>query len=168
MTRFVPWLLVALCFVLVCGCLVSLRGLQHALSMPLGFEPRGVVVAGFELGLAGYTPERGSAFQKHALEAVERLPGVESAAYSNSLPLTIDQSSTILFREDQVHPKPSDGVPATFYQLSPGVFRTIKARLLAGRDEPVVALLIGPRHRPSLRRCQGRRSAPWTPSIQRV
>src|SRR5205085_555592 len=41
---------VTLCCVLVMSCLVSLRGLQRALEIPLGFEPAGVAVAGFDLG----------------------------------------------------------------------------------------------------------------------
>ncbi len=46
---------VAICFVLVSACLLSLRGLQRTLTVPLGFDPHGVTVAGFDLGLAGYT-----------------------------------------------------------------------------------------------------------------
>jgi ABC-type lipoprotein release transport system permease subunit len=36
---------VALCLVLVTASLVSLRGLQRSLKMPLGFEPRGISIA---------------------------------------------------------------------------------------------------------------------------
>src|SRR3989442_501998 len=57
---------VTVCVVLLSACLLSLRGLQQALTMPLGFDPRGVTVAGFELGLAGYTPEQGERFQQRA------------------------------------------------------------------------------------------------------
>jgi predicted permease len=125
---------VALCFVLVSGCLLSLRGLQQALRMRLGFEPEHVSVAAFELGLAGYSEERGRAFQQRALEAVRRLPGVESAAYSNSLPLSIDQSHTSVFPADRAGLRPSDRIGVTYYQVSPGFFATLGTRLLAGRD----------------------------------
>src|SRR5215472_12637307 len=77
---------VALCFVLVSGCLLSLRGLQQALGMRLGFQPQGVSVVGIDLGLSGYSEEQGRNFQRRALEALEHLPGVTSAAYSNSVP----------------------------------------------------------------------------------
>ena len=125
---------VALCFVLVSGCLLSLRGLQQALRMRLGFEPEHVSVAAFELGLAGYSEERGRAFQQRALEAVRQLPGVESAAYSNSLPLSIDQSHTSVFPADRVGLRPSDRIAVTYYEVSPGFFATLGTRLLAGRD----------------------------------
>lgn len=125
---------VALCFVLVSGCLLSLRGLQRALTMPLGFQPRGVAVAAFELGLAGYSKPDGESFQRRALDAVKQLPGVRSAAYSNSLPLSIDQSHNSIYPEDQPNRKPLNSRSAVFYQVSPDFFRTMQIRLVAGRD----------------------------------
>lgn len=125
---------VALCFVLVSGCLLSLRGLQQALKMRLGFEPQHVSAAAFELGLAGYSEEPGRAFQQRALESVRQLPGVESAAYSNSLPLSIDQSGTSVFPADRPGLRNSDRIHVTFYDVSPGFFATLGTKLLAGRD----------------------------------
>jgi predicted permease len=125
---------VALCFVLVAACLISLRGLQQSLKMHLGFEPQGVSVVAFDLGLAGYPEEKGRAFQQRVLDAVKQLPGVRSAAYSNSVPLSIDQSSTTVFPGDKPALRPSDGTPANFYQVSPGYFETTGTKLLAGRD----------------------------------
>jgi predicted permease len=125
---------VALCFVLVSACLLSLRGLQQALNMNLGFESRQVSVAAFELGLAGYSEEQGREFQKRALGAVQSLPGVESAAYSNSVPLSIDQSHTGVFPDDKADLRPSDRMGVTFYQVSPGFFATLGTKLLTGRD----------------------------------
>jgi predicted permease len=125
---------VALCFVLVAACLTALRGLQQALKMHLGFEPKGVSVMGFDLGLAGYSEAKGWAFQQRLLGAVEHLPGVSSAAYSNSLPLGIDQSHTTVYPADNTTGRRSEGTSATYYQVSPGFFRTMGIRLLAGRD----------------------------------
>ncbi len=125
---------VALCFVLVAGCLISLRGLQQALRLNLGFEPQHVAVAAFDLGLAGYSPERGRAFQQQALQAIQQLPGVQSAAYSNSVPLSIDQSTTDVSPADKTELRPSDNIEAVYYQVSPGFFATMGTRLLAGRE----------------------------------
>jgi predicted permease len=125
---------VALCFVLVSTSLLSLRGLQQALHMNLGFQSRQVSVVAFELGLAGYSEERGNAFQERALGAVKSLPGVESAAYSNSVPLSIDQSSTTVFPADKTDLRPSDRIGVTCYQVSPGFFATMGTKLQMGRD----------------------------------
>jgi predicted permease len=125
---------VALCFVLVAACLLSLRGLQQAFKLNLGFEPQHVSVVGFDLGLPGYSEERGRTFQQQALEAIQQLPGVESASYSNSVPLSIDQSQTRVFPADKPDLRPSDRVDVTRYQISPGFFATLGTKLLAGRD----------------------------------
>jgi len=125
---------VALCFVLVSASLLSLRGLQQALKMNLGFAPQQVSVVAFELGLAGYSEDRGRDFQRRALEVVQRLPGVQSAAYSNSLPLSIDQSNTGVFPADKTDPQPSDRIPIVYYQVSPDFFATLGTKLLRGRE----------------------------------
>lgn len=125
---------VALCFVLVSASFLSLRGLQQALQMNLGFQPQRVSTAAFELNLAGYSEERGRAFQRQALESIQQLPGVESAAYSNSVPLSIDQSHTSVYPADKTDLRPSDRIDVVYYQVSPGFFETIGTPLLAGRE----------------------------------
>jgi macrolide transport system ATP-binding/permease protein len=125
---------VALCFVLVTACLLSLRGMQRSLTLHLGFQPEGVSVAAFDLGLAGYSEQRGKDFQRRALEALERLPGVISAAYSNSVPLSIDQSHSSIYPEDQPNLRASSAPVAINYEVSPHFFETMKIQMLAGRD----------------------------------
>jgi predicted permease len=125
---------VALCFVLVSASLLSLRGLQQALKMNLGFAPQHVSVAAFELGLAGYSEDRGRAFQQQALQVIQHLPGVQSAAYSNSLPLSIDQSHTGVFPDGKGDPRPSDRIPVAYYQVSPDFFATLGTKLQGGRE----------------------------------
>jgi predicted permease len=125
---------VALCFVLVAACLISLRGLQQALKMRLGFEPEEVSVVAFDLGLAGYSDEKGRVFQQRVLDAVKQLPGMRSAAYSNSVPLSIDQSTTSVFPEDKPALRQSESTSAIYYQISPGYFETMGTKLIAGRD----------------------------------
>src|SRR5258708_9904557 len=125
---------IALCFVLVSACFLSLRGLQESLRMNLGFQPEHVVTAAFELNLAGYSEEHGRAFQQQALQAIQQLPGVESVSYSNSVPLSLDQSHTVVFPDDQPDLRPSGRINVTCYQVSPGFFTTMGTRLLARRE----------------------------------
>ena len=125
---------VALCSVLVAACLLSLAGLRQALTLPLGFTPRGVTMAGVDLALAGYDQSRSEQFQRRALEAARNLPGVESAAYANSIPLNIDQSTTRIRPDDQPAGVAAEPVVASYYQVSPSYFRTMGTRLLAGRE----------------------------------
>jgi predicted permease len=125
---------VALCFVLVAACFTSLRGLQSALTMPLGLEPSGVTMASFDVGLSGYSRDAGETLRRRALEAILQLPGVENAAYGNSLPLNIDQSSTVVYTDDRLDLPRSQVPRAIKYQVSPGFFQTLRIRMLEGRD----------------------------------
>jgi predicted permease len=124
----------ALCCVLVTSCFVSLRGFTQALALPLGFEPRGVTVSIFDLGLAGYAPVEGRVFQARVLDTVRTLPGVTEAAYANALPLSPDQSSTAAYPEATTDFGPASAISVAYYHVSPGYFRLMRTRLVAGRE----------------------------------
>jgi predicted permease len=126
---------VAMCCLLVTGCLMSLRGLQRSLIVPLGFDPDGVTIATFDLAKAGYSPDEGRAFQVRALQAVAALPGVTEAAYAHSLPLTqIDQSSRSVFPEGTIEFGAATAKEAQYFHVSPGYFAFMRTRLIAGRE----------------------------------
>jgi len=124
---------VALCFVLVTACLLSARGLQRALAAPLGFAPRGVATASFDLGLAGYDRARGLEFQRRVAEEASHIPGATSAAFANTLPLSLDQSHSVAYRPGALTGDPP-AANAVVYSVGPGYFRTIGIPLLSGRD----------------------------------
>jgi predicted permease len=125
---------VATCVVLLAGSLLAVRGLQTSMTLPIGLETRGVAMVGFDVGLAGYDEARGRAFNERALEAVRSLPGVESAAYSDTLPLNIDQSNSTIYPEDQPGLRVADALTSSRYLVSPGFFPTLGIRMRAGRD----------------------------------
>jgi predicted permease len=67
------------------------------------------------------------------LDRLRSLPGVQSAALTNVLPLTGDVSVDGLVRPD--HPLPEGQLPMVNRRfVSPGYFRTMEIPLLAGRD----------------------------------
>ena len=125
---------IALCVLLVTACVVSLRSLDRFLSMPIGFEPRNLTVASFDLALAGYEREQGESLRRQALERVSALPGIKSAAYANSLPLSIDQSTSSIFVSDESTPSTSELPDAAKYEVSPGFFAALQARIVEGRE----------------------------------
>ncbi|MGA3236799.1 MAG: ADOP family duplicated permease [Bryobacteraceae bacterium] len=125
---------VALCCVLVTACFVAMRGAQRAFQMPVGIQPRGVSVTGFDLGLAQYTQKDGEAFQRRALDAVSQLPGVTAVAFADSFPLGVDQSSSGAFRYGETDFRASRAIRVSHYEVSPGYFRAIGTRLLTGRE----------------------------------
>jgi predicted permease len=125
---------IALCCVLVTSSLVAVRGLMRSFQTPLGFQPDGAAVLGYDLNLIGYDEARGHLFQQRALDQVAQLPGVESAATSSSVPLSIDQSSTSVYPENTTDFRPRNAWRAIHYNVSPGYFHTVGTRLLAGRS----------------------------------
>ena len=139
----------ALCCALVTASLVAVRGLMRSFQTPLGFKPDGVAVIGYNVGLAGYGMEHARLFKQHALEAAAQLPGVESAAYANSLPLSGGQSTTGVYPDGTTDFRPKYANHASYFYVSPGFFQTAGTRLLAGREftshdgqnSPVVAIV---------------------------
>jgi len=77
---------VGLSVVLLCGSGLFARALMAALATSPGFNPRGVVTASVNLGLAGYDAGEARTFYRTALEGVTGLPDVEAAAWTNMLP----------------------------------------------------------------------------------
>jgi len=119
---------------LFCSVLV-LKSLQRALDASIGFEPRGLATVAFDLNMQGYDEPRGRDFQKRLLEKVRQLPGVESAALVNRLPLTLNVPGSPVYIEGKPVPKRPADVPSAYtFHVSPDYFRTMRTRLISGRD----------------------------------
>ncbi len=125
---------VAVSIVLVSGSLVMVRTLQSALNARHGFEPKGAAALRFDLAMHGYDQDRGARFQRSVLEAARGLPAIEAAGLANSIPFSIDQSFNTVYIEGQPVPPISEAPSAVLYQATPGFFRAMGTRLLAGRD----------------------------------
>ncbi len=125
---------VALSLVLLVGTVLVVRSLQRALTIDIGFNPRHAVAVMFDVALNGYSQNQGQAFEKRLMAQLASVPGLDSFSLSNSIPLSISQSATVVFAEGKPVPAPSDAPSANFYGVSPGYFRTMQTRLIAGRE----------------------------------
>jgi macrolide transport system ATP-binding/permease protein len=117
---------------LVCAGLV-VRSLQVAQRTRPGFNPENAVALSFDLGLQGYTEEKGRAFQRQLLERTQSLPGVRSAALTSTIPLTLDYSYSQIYVEGQPFTANSNLPTAVPNYISPNYFRTMEIQL-RGRD----------------------------------
>ena len=125
---------VALSVVLLVGSVLVLRSLNHALTLNIGMDPSHAATVSFDLGIEGYTPKRAEEFRRRLIDKVRAMPGIESAALADGLPLALlINNNTVLF-EGQPTPKASDIPLAAMYQGGPDYFRTLRTRLLAGRE----------------------------------
>jgi predicted permease len=118
---------------LVCSVLV-VRSLQRALEAPIGYNPKGAVTASFDLNIQGYSEPRGREFQRRLLEKTRAIPGIESAAIVDWLPLTLGSSSDAVYIEGDPIPKAADAPVAYSISVSTDYFRTMQTRILKGRE----------------------------------
>jgi predicted permease len=125
---------IALCCLLVTASFVSIQGLRRTFTMPLGIEPDGVVLASLDTNLAGYKDDQIDAVQKRLLDAVTSIPGVTAAAYSNSTPLSINQSDTRIYPPGTTDfSNVNSKFAANYYEVSPSYFTAVGTRMLYGR-----------------------------------
>jgi macrolide transport system ATP-binding/permease protein len=124
---------VALSLVLfVCAGLV-VRSLQVAQRTRPGFTPENAVALSFDLGLQGYTEEKGRAFHRQLIERAQSVAGVRSVALTSTVPLTLDFSYNTIYVEGQTTTGNSNLPLAVPNEISPGYFRTMEIAL-RGRD----------------------------------
>jgi predicted permease len=126
---------IALCCLLVTASFVALRGLQRTFQVPLGFDPKGVTLATMDVHLAGYGSSQQAAVQQRLLAQVAAIPGVTSAAYANTTPLSINNSSNTIYPPGTTDFSVANArFDAMDVSASPGYFATAGTHLLAGRD----------------------------------
>ena len=124
---------VAMSVVLLVGSVLVVRSLQNALTVPLGFDPRHVALVSYNLQLQGYDEARARQFQKRLLDNVRSMPGIESAALIDSLPLTLQWDNSGVLIEGKPIPRASDVPLAARHRVTLDYFRTARTRLIAGR-----------------------------------
>ena len=125
---------ITLSVVLVVSSVLVVRGLQHSLDIGLGFNPAQAVSVSLDLSLQGYDETRGRAFQRRLLDQSRSLPGVESAAIANALPLRIGGNFDDVTVVGKPVPPVSKREGAIIFDISTGYLKAAGTRLIAGRD----------------------------------
>jgi predicted permease len=141
---------IALCAVLVTSSMVALRGLARSLHGNFGFQVENTMVVDTDVSMAGYIGDKVGPMQKRMIEAVGTIPGVESVALADQVPLGDTSNDTIVFTESTSDLKVSNAAATPLlYRVSPEYFRASGTALLTGRnltwqddkDSPHVAIV---------------------------
>jgi len=140
---------VALSLILLVGTVLVVRSLQRAVTIDIGFNPRHAVAVAFDVSLSGYSQDRAKAFEQRLRDRLAMLPGIESIALSNWLPLGAGQSNTTAYAEGKPAPPVNQAAHGYYYNITPDYFRAMRTRLIAGRDfnerdrlgSPLVAII---------------------------
>jgi predicted permease len=122
----------SLSLVLLLGAGLSLRALQKAGGLDLGFNPRQVITASYDLVLQNYPTERRAAFRRELLARLEALSGVTSVTLANVPPLSgIMYSTSVESTDDR-----GQAVEGRAYMnaVGPRYFSTLEMPLAAGRE----------------------------------
>ena len=134
---------VAVAVILVVGAGLMTRSFIALLQTDAGFNPDGLVAVQFTIDAdrhdAPPDPARPAyrgymRFYREVLDRVRALPGVESAAAVKHAPFRGNGERNGFTIPDRPVPAGESGPTATIHHVSDGYFRTIGARLVAGRE----------------------------------
>jgi predicted permease len=109
-----------------------LRALQHAGTIPMGFDPDAVHTTTVNLALEGYGPADGAAYFTRLLDRLQAVPGVTAAAIARDLPLDLGSSGESVVPDDYAS-RADSTVAVDFNVVSPDYFRTLSIAVLVGR-----------------------------------
>jgi predicted permease len=123
---------ISMSLILLCVTGLCLRSLRSASSIDIGFRSNGIFAMSVDPRLHSYTPVRTAQFLAELRRRVSVLPGVTSAAVTDTLPLNGGHRSDgfeVVGRKQSI---PDAGVE--LYVATPGYLDTLGIRLISGRD----------------------------------
>jgi predicted permease len=125
---------VALSLLLLMGAGVMLRTLSALRHVDAGFDPHNVLTLHVSLPKTRYaTPARVTGFYNDALQRIRAIPGVQSAAAVDDLPVTGGSVQPIVL-EGHAELLPRDQPTVAVRKITPGYLHTMRVPLLRGRD----------------------------------
>jgi predicted permease len=126
---------IAICTLLVTASLLAVRGMVHALHVPLGFQPQGAILVDMDLSQVGQAGEVAVEKREAMIEAARSIPGVTAAGMVSRTPFTGGMHGIPIFQPGTTEFKLNNAVLAPYvFQMSLGYLEAARTRLLGGRD----------------------------------
>ena len=124
---------VALSLTLLVGALLFVRSLENLAKVDAGFQRDGILVVHIDFSALHWPDAQRAAFADDLLNRMRAIPGVDSAAAANIVPLEGDgEFHDILMGVSS--PPTGDDPTTAFLHVSPGYFATMRTPILAGRE----------------------------------
>jgi len=111
-----------------------IRSLQNSAHMDMGFRVDHTLMLSVDLGLQGYSEERGQQFYKQLSERVRSLPGVRDASVASYIPMGYENSLVNVYPEGLVVDDKSKTETAWDDRVQPNYFRTAGTPVIEGRE----------------------------------
>jgi putative ABC transport system permease protein len=126
---------VAISFVLLIGAGLLINSFVHLRNLNPGFCADHLLTMKVDLSDMKYPDrERRVAFFDEVIRRARALPGVQSAAVADNLPLTYNGNSTTVSVEGLPDPPPDQQLDVIFRAIGPGYFATMGIPMIHGRD----------------------------------
>jgi putative ABC transport system permease protein len=126
---------VAMTVILLCGAALLVRTVMALNTADNGIDRRGVLTMEVSVPAARYAAPRRTAFYREAIAALRALPGVESAAAANSLPVIGSPRGGTVFHQRGAPELPINDRPSAVIRVAtPGYFRALGTPILRGRE----------------------------------
>jgi len=125
---------VAMSLVLLTGAGLLIKSFINLQRVDPGFNAENVLTMRVSLPSYKYaTPDQKQGFITELLQRVKYLPGVQSAAVSTVLPLSLDEAASSFLVEGQPPPAAGNLPIANFRTVSPDYFQVLHIPILKGR-----------------------------------
>ena len=124
---------VALSIVLLTCAGMFVSNVQRATTVAVGFEPGGAVTATLSPALQGYDRARAERFYRELQARLRALDGVVDVGMADVLPLGIGSSDTRVVIPGYT-PADGEGMNILHASATPGYFRAMGIRVVAGRE----------------------------------
>jgi predicted permease len=125
----------ALCFVVLVACGLLTRTLWNVVHRDPGFSTDNTLVASMDLKRAGYSEEKGLAFQRALLERLRSLPDLSSVSITSYVPMGMSGGGNV--RDVAVagyEPAKDESMSLVVDSVGPDFFKTLRIPILEGRE----------------------------------
>ncbi len=125
---------VAVCLLLLACAGFFIRSLRNSAQVDMGFRVDHTLMLNMDLGLQGYSEERGQQFYKQLAERVRSMPGVRDAAVAAYIPMGYDNSLVDIYPEGRPIDDKSKTESALDDEVQPPYFQTAGTPVIQGRE----------------------------------
>ncbi|MFZ0634289.1 MAG: ABC transporter permease [Candidatus Acidiferrales bacterium] len=141
---------VSMSLMLLTAAFLMVRGFQHAMLDGTGFAKDHLLMTSFDPRLIEYNATQTQQFYKLLAERVREVPGVQSEALTQNVPLGVNDFDAVAFVPDGFQmPRDRENFDSTMDTVDEGYFATLGIPILRGRgflasdiaDSPRVAIV---------------------------
>lgn len=125
---------VALSFVLLVGAGLLFQSLHGVQNTSPGFSTEGVLTTGINFKSAGYEVQRAKNFADELIDRLQRLAGVQSAAFVRNVPFSYGSYSSAPIAVDGYQAPPDEQPTVDYNEVGPAYFATTGIPVVSGRE----------------------------------